>query len=148
MEKTEYDAGDSLRFERLVGAPDSRVWVETPSGKRFYPEYRSRTTDYIFTQTTETGVYNVYQGGRMIRRFAVNVPTIECEGESFTSEDLKTLIRQSPERIAVLTASRDGSLEQMTLSHEFSLYLLVLALITALAETFIGRINRELSLST
>jgi len=147
LEKTEYEAGDSLRFERLVGAPDSRVWVETPSGKRFYPEYRSRTTDYIFTQTTETGVYNVYQGGRTIRRFAVNVPTGECESEWFTSEDLKTLIKQSPQQIAVLTASRDGNLEQMTLSHEFSLYLLILALITALAETFIGRINREQNLS-
>ena len=54
----------------------------------------------------------------------------------------KNLIKNAPANITVVSETSTDEISQLTLTREFSMLLLFCALFLAIAETFIGRLNR------
>jgi len=135
----DYATGDSLKIAKIPG--DNAIpQVQTPSGRRFTPH--PDNDKYIFNETGETGIYTVVRNGIRAEHFAVNLPVSETAGEFFTENDYKALLTANPANVAVISNISNGEINQLTLNREFSTALLIIVLLLAAAETYLGRLNR------
>ena len=134
-----YTNGDTVKIARIPGE-NSIPQVQTPSGRRFNPSVVSNY--FSFDNTAEIGIYSVIREGGVIEKFAVNLPLSETAAEFFSVADYKNLIKNAPANITVVSETSTDEISQLTLTREFSTLLLFCALFLAIAETFIGRLNR------
>lgn len=135
----DYATGDSLEIVKIPG--DNAIpQVQTPSGRRFTPH--PDNDKYIFNETGETGIYTIMRNGNQAEHFAVNLPESETAGEFFTENDYKALLMANPANVAVINNISNGEINQLTLTREFTTALLIIVLLLAAAETYLGRLNR------
>jgi len=134
-----YEVGDTLSWPELQGSTQ----IMLPSGRRFNVDRTPGQQRQSFSLTEESGIYTVFQGGQSRYCFAVNVPVSEKAADFLTPAELVEWQKNDPARIVILEPDQDGSLASVISRSEISPFLFWLVLALALAETYIGRINRR-----
>jgi len=140
-QRTDYFCGDTVRFDAAGTQNTNDLIVMTPTGKKIRPR-KEEGSGFSFFDCTTAGVYRVESGGRRVFSFAANVPESESVGEFFDERDFREIGDFLPSRIAVYTTEQNNESAPMNLNREYAILFLVLAVIIAALETFIGRINR------
>ncbi|PIS27359.1 MAG: hypothetical protein COT43_10935 [Candidatus Marinimicrobia bacterium CG08_land_8_20_14_0_20_45_22] len=140
-QRTSYFCGDTVRFEFAGTQNVTNLVVATPTGKEIHPR-RDKGSGFSFSDCATAGIYRVASGNRRVFSFAANIPESECIGEFFDEGDFREIGDFLPSRIAVYEAEQGNESLPMNLNREYTILLLVIAIIIAALETYIGRINR------
>ena len=134
--------GDTLFLSPVRLNVQSDLSVQAPDGRRIKIAVGDRDP-IVFDDTDLPGFYGVYSEGRRIREYAVNIPESETRPGFMSDADFEALIRDFPAKLDVFKIGQESKLQQMERSRELSNWLIILLLLTALLETYIGRNNRE-----
>ncbi|MDO9548125.1 MAG: BatA domain-containing protein [Candidatus Marinimicrobia bacterium] len=97
----------------------------------------------LFDDTNFPGFYELFSEGRKIKQYVVNVPESEASASFLSMPDFEELLGDYPGKMDVFFIGEDKDLNRLEHSREFSDWLIVMVLIVALLESYIGRINRK-----
>lgn len=123
----------NIRGDLVVRTPDNRR-IKLPLGME----------DPIrFEDTGQAGFYEIFSQGQPITQYVVNIPEEEAEGNFFGVDEFEEILRNYPGRLNVVFSDTGTGLQPLEHSREYSNWLIGLVLILALAETYIGRMNRK-----
>lgn len=148
----ETTVGESITVPLPVRGPvPDQVKVVSPDGRdEFVPvrKYPSGAA-VAYDATTEPGVYHINVGGEDVALFSANMGSGESDLKPMSEKDLKEVVGAAmvaPGNLTVLAPSSGEFGEAITQSRfglELWKYMLVLALVCAFAEMFVGRAPKE-----
>ena len=98
----------------------------------------------LFDDTGIPGFYELYSEGRKINQYAINVPESESSAKFSSILDFEKLLSDYPGKMAVFFVDGENDLNRLEHNREFSDWLIILVLIVALLESYIGRVNRKI----
>lgn len=142
LRSEEYFTGDTVEFGIIDKELFDNPVVITPTGKKFLPEYIEKSGKYQFYDTDEVGCYEVKSNGMIVKSFAVNISPEESDGKFLSTDELEDIVEVKPSNIAVAEGGGSEELSDLTATSEYTNLLIITALIIALLEMYIGRINR------
>jgi hypothetical protein len=142
LRSEEYFTGDTVEFEIMDKELFDSPVVITPTGKKFMPEYVKKRGKYRFCETSEPGCYEVKLRGIAVKNFIVNISPEESGGKFLSIDELKDIAEVKPSKIAIAESDGSEELSGLRTTNEYTNLLIVFALIIALLEMYIGRVNR------
>ena len=135
-----YSIGDTLQHSVFELENINDFSMRTPDNRSYLMDYIEKDGTLSFDKTNLPGFYKLYQKGKTIREFAVNISKNEAGGNFMTIADL-TDITENNKKIAIY--SDDNEQGPMQTNKEINGLILILVILLLLAETLIARINRN-----
>ncbi len=140
-----YSTLDTLNFKGLETINSTDISILTPDDRRFLPN-NSGQNNFNFYNTQLPGIYKIYSKSELFRKFVVNINKDEQIGEFLDEKDYKKLIKDYQGKIAVYTKQNFGQDLNLSSNKDLNIIFLFIVLIFAGVETFIGRINRKITI--
>ncbi len=142
LQTSDYQTGDTLQIPAGNGAPLKEPLVLSPSARRYIPTPDEQRKTFIFTRTDEPGIYEFFAAGQKRGRYAVNIDPAEALPGFYNAEQLRKIPGDRPVNLAIYSPGNETGGELLGRS-EWSGYLLLLVILMACLEMYIGRINRK-----
>jgi len=143
MPELDLVCGDTLRISPSKLNIRTDLSVHTPD-KRQIKLALGVDDPILFDKTDFPGFYELYSEGRLIKQIAINIPESEASANHFIMTDFEELLSDYPGKMDVFFIGEENDLNRLEHSREFSDWLIVMALIIALLESYIGRSNRKI----
>lgn len=143
LQVDKYLTGDTIYLPTIKNGKARNLVIATPSRRHFSPSVEN-SREFKFMESNEQGIYDLLLDGNTVQCIAVNIHPGESEGEFLDREDFEEIVRSQPLQIAFLPIDEEIESARLQVGHEISSIFLLLALITAVLETYIGRANRTI----
>lgn len=142
MTDPEIFCGDTLLISPAKLNIRNDLWIRTPDNRRI--KLALGVADPImFDDTGLPGFYELYSEGRLLKEYVVNIPESEASAQFLTESDFAELSGDYQGKMGVFFIGAENILNPLEHSRELADWLLAMALIIALLESYIGRINRK-----
>jgi len=142
MTDPEIFCGDTLLISPAKLNIRNDLWIRTPDNRRI--KLALGVADPImFDDTGLSGFYELYSEGRLLKEYVVNIPESEASAQFLTESDFAELSGDYQGKMGVFFIGAENILNPLEHSRELADWLLAMALIIALLESYIGRINRK-----
>ncbi|MBN2601485.1 MAG: BatA domain-containing protein [Candidatus Marinimicrobia bacterium] len=143
MPELDMACGDTLLISPSKLNIRTDLSIHTPDNRRI--KLALGTNDPIlFDDTGIPGFYELYSEGRKINQYAINVPESESSSKFLSILDFEKLLSDYPGKIAVFFIGGENDLNRLEHHREYSDWLIIMVLLIALLESYIGRVNRKI----
>ena len=143
MSELDIACGDTLIISPSRQNIRTDLSIHTPDKRRI--KLALGTDDPIlFDDTDIPGFYELYSEGRKINQYAINVPESEASAKFLSILEFEKLLSDYPGKMAVFFIGGENDLNRLEHHREYSDWLIIMVLLIALMESYIGRINRKI----
>jgi hypothetical protein len=143
LQEPEYFVGDTIRVA-LSQSEMKTLNILTPDGRSIKVITDKQNGQLSFYETEQPGIYFIISKDQVIKGVVVNNPMEESNPLFLGVHDFKELASQNPGRMDFYSVGGSESESQLHQAREYSDWLILIAFLLALFESYLGRANRKL----